>query len=215
MGYTIPKTRANSSFKASSRVFWFEQWSSVMSFPYGTSCYNRSTMNSLMAVGTGRSLRSRFKFWVICEHVLWLSQTGKRHVGSWQGFRMTHGHTWAVGTCKAIYTSWMVRSNVLGVESLPLSHVLLKALYASWLGEMENVSLCFWMWVRVAGSSVSSLYPSQEQHLDTNWCTTCLCLLSSMFSNMALMTGHENKIWKIAFKWTEWMQSVCNFRLVF
>lgn len=81
---------------------------------------------------------------------------------------MTHGHTWAVGTCKAIYTSWMVRSNVLGVEPLPLSHVLLKALYASWLGEVENVSLCFWMWVGVAGSSVSSLNPSQEQHLDTN-----------------------------------------------
>lgn len=49
-----------------------------MSFPYGTSCYNRSTLNSLMAVGTGEIPASWFKVCVICECVLWLSQTEKK-----------------------------------------------------------------------------------------------------------------------------------------
>lgn len=55
---------------------------------------------------------------------------------------MTHGHTWAVGTCKAIYTSWMVRSNILSVERISAPFLCsFKAVYASLLGKMENVFL--------------------------------------------------------------------------
>lgn len=65
----------------------------------------------------------------------WLSHTGKGSFGSWQGFRMVvvaHGHTWAVGTCRAIYTMWMVTSNILGAEGVSAAFMCpSKSLHAS------------------------------------------------------------------------------------
>lgn len=42
MGYTVPETRANSSSKTGSGIFWLEYWSHIMSFPCGAPC-NKTT----------------------------------------------------------------------------------------------------------------------------------------------------------------------------
>lgn len=120
-GYTVPETRANSSSKTGSGIFWLEYRSHIMSFPCGAPC-NKTTFKQLSGSRSqGGPWKAGSSFKLPASSPRGCHVWGKSSFGDLAGIQDCFHDSKAHLSCE-----YYLRSSLLGAESLPLSCAPLK-----------------------------------------------------------------------------------------